>query len=201
MYQVAVIANTKRDIKEALSRAKPFMDYGLLDVIEEQSYVKATNAYQGCSFKMLAAYPIHCTSGEDNAYYAFVTQVSGCSWVDNEDSQILFIGDEFEEYLDEDNIKRVINFYARQHSNKLNRAERDQLMGTVLGPIFNIVPPTGLNETYTVSELREPGSILAFNSVNSAPAFALAIKTAAFGNLPHVSDVYNLVDKAEPTEK
>lgn len=200
MYQVTVIANTTRDIKDALLRAKPFMDFGLLDVIEERDYHEATRQYNGSSFKSLAVYPVHCTNAEDNAYYAFVMELSGCKWVDNDHTQILFVGEEFEEYLDEDNIRRVINFYARQPGSKLNRAERDQLMGTVLGSIFNIVPPSGLNETYTVSELRKPGNILAVEH-QGIPQFALAIKTAAFGNLPHVSDVYNLVDKAEPTEK
>lgn len=200
MYQVAVIANATRSLDEAVAKAKGFMDYGLVDCIEERDYVASTNAYFGCTFKTLAIYPVHCTKAEDCAYYAIVSEVTGCKWVDNDHAQVIFIGDEFSEYLNEDAIKRVINFYARLPSVKLNRGDREQLMASVLGPIFNIVPPSGLNETYTVNQIEEPGRILAYN-VPDAPRSALVIKTAAHGNLPQVSDIYNLVDKVEPAKK
>lgn len=192
MYQITVIANTQRDVSKALACAKPFMDRGILDLIEANSFTQTIREYQGCTSKPLAVYPIHCTSAEDNAYFAFVMQWSGSRWVDDDYTQTIFVGDEYEEYLNEDAIKKVINFYARQQSANLNRAERDQLMATVLGPIFNIVPPAGLNEVYAVSEIRSPGAILAVDSTQQIPQFALSIKTASAGILPNIQELHEL---------
>lgn len=200
MYQVAVVANTTRELKDAVARAKGFIDYGIVDCIDEPDYVKATNEYYGCKIQTLAIYPIHCTKGEDSSYFAIVTRVTGSKWVNDDFAQVLFVGDEYEAMMDDDVMRRVVNFYARQPSYQLNRGDLEQLMASVLGPIFNIVPPTGLNETYTVSQLTKPGEILAYNA-RGASTTCLAVRTAACGRLPEVQDIYNLVEKAELNEK
>lgn len=195
MYQIAVVANKTRSLPDAVQLAKGFMDYGIIDLILEPQYEVATQLYYATQIETLAVYPIHIMKEGDVAYYAIVTRLSGHVWVD-EGAQVLFVGDEYEEYLNEDAMSGVINHYARQPANRLNRARLDELMATVLGPIFSIVPPTGLNEAFSVAEIREPSKFFGTEE-STGTSFALSVVTKSVGILDQVSDIYNLVDKME----